>query len=265
MFGMHLPTLLQLHACSEKGKTTPSKLLQGKVQKQLEWKNQRDLQQLSTKRKCCISSSQSWSLNAEDWLPARLRTAWVLSEWRGSFLWSSALLYNLTSRDQIGGLSCSLSLFTMHSCQNASCTLWLAHIHTHLANHHNIMVLKHYELVRYNFLTYLTKKIWRNKNEVSVHVGKKAYNLHFIKTYTSKKMQHVFKLVLHYPASKWGWSDRIHPALCFFISNHTAVHRVFVMQVYSTSLVWITECITADFPKSDVTNVIALRRDDLIW
>lgn len=109
MFGMHLPTLLQLHACSEKGKTTPSKLLQGKVQKQLEWKNQRDLQRLGTKRKCCIFS-QSWSLNAEDWLPARLRTAWVLSEWRGSFLWSSALLYNLTSRDQIGGLSCSLSL-----------------------------------------------------------------------------------------------------------------------------------------------------------
>lgn len=129
MFGMHLPTLLQLHACSEKGKTTPSKLLQGKVQKQLEWKNQRDLQQLSTKRKCCISSSQSWSLNADDWLPARLWTAWVLSEWRGSFLWSSALLYNLTSRDQIGGLSCSLSLY--HA-QLSECIMHsLACTHTH--------------------------------------------------------------------------------------------------------------------------------------
>lgn len=151
---MHLPTFLQLHACSEKGKTTPSKLLQGKVQKQLEWKNQRDLQRLGTKRKCGISSSQSWSLNAEDWLPARLQTAWVLSEWRSSLKRKFSLELrpfiqpDLSRSDWRIGLALSLSLFTMHSCQNASCTLWLAHIHTHLANHHNIMVLKHCELVR---------------------------------------------------------------------------------------------------------------------
>lgn len=33
----------------------------------------------------------------------------------------------------------------------------------------------------------------------------------------------------------------------------TTWQSVFVMQLYSTSLLWITECITADFTKSDVT------------
>lgn len=227
---MHLPTLLQLHACSEKGKTTPSKLLQGKVQKQLECKNQQDLQRLGTKRKCGISSSQSWSLNAEDWMPARLRTAWAFSEWRSSLKRKFSLeLRPFIQPDLLRSdwriVLLSLSLFTMHSCQNASCTLWLAHIHTHLANHHNIMVLKPYELVRYN--SHLTTKIWRNKNEVSVHVKKSIQFAFYKKVYFQKS--YVFKRVLHYPASKWGRIDRIHSALCFFISNHTAVHRVFVM------------------------------------
>lgn len=132
MFGMHLPTLLQLHACSGKGKTTLSKLLQGKVQKQLEWKNQQDLQRLATKREYGISSSQSWSLNAEDWLPARLWTAWALRKWRSSLKRKFSLELrpfiqpDLSRSDWWIDL---LSLFTMHSCQNASCTLWLACTH----------------------------------------------------------------------------------------------------------------------------------------
>ncbi len=130
------------------------------------------------------------------------------------------LLYNLT-------LSCSLSLFTMHSCQNASCTLWLAHIHTHLANHHNIMILNHYELVRYN--SHLTTKIWRNKNEVL----KKAYNLHFIKTSKKDAMfSSLFSIILppnedgltaftqHYPSlSQTTWPCTVF-SLCKSIPLH---------------------------------------------
>lgn len=139
--------------CSGKGEMIPSKLLQGKVQKQLEWKNQQDLQSLATKRNYSISSSQSWSLNAEDCVPATLRTAWAPSEWSSSL----KRKFSLELRPFIQpGLSRSdwrivlLSLFTMHSCQNASCALWLAHAHTHLANHHNKMVLKAYS-VKYFF------------------------------------------------------------------------------------------------------------------
>jgi len=168
---------------------------------------------------------------------------------RGSFLRSSAPFIQpdlLPSDWRIVCCSLSLSLSFEHA-QLSECIIgFLACTCTH-----PLCQPQYSELVKYNSLTYWTTKIKKQECE-----RKKKHTLRLW-----NRTQRVIKIVLYYPASKWGRSDRIHSTSCLYPTDHMAVQSVFIMQVYSTSLVWITECITADFPKSDVTND---HLDDLI-